>query len=175
VSGSRQFVFAESKILPSFQQLFGAACLTMVPLTHACEGLQLLPSMRGAFPIPLSRSWGCCPGVTLFPLGYMWQALTKRKDLSAGCRKGGLVPALFALVSADEGSARRGAGWRDRRHPSAHALHGDLLQALKFAPASGKARFLGRDDPRAHLTHAEFLSRAWKLANDKARELGWIV
>ncbi len=25
------------------------------------------------------------------------------------------------------------------------------------------------------MTHAEFLTRAWKLANDKARELGWIV
>ena len=24
------------------------------------------------------------------------------------------------------------------------------------------------------MTHAEFLARAWKLANDKARELGWI-
>ena len=27
----------------------------------------------------------------------------------------------------------------------------------------------------AYLTHAEFLARACKLANDKARELGWIV
>jgi hypothetical protein len=30
-------------------------------------------------------------------------------------------------------------------------------------------------DPNAELTSAEFLARAWKLANDKARELGWIV
>ena len=36
-------------------------------------------------------------------------------------------------------------------------------------------RFPGKDDPRARLTHAEFLSRAWKLAHDKARELGWVV
>ncbi|MGO8841494.1 MAG: hypothetical protein ACLQF1_10270 [Methyloceanibacter sp.] len=36
-------------------------------------------------------------------------------------------------------------------------------------------RFRGKDDPHARLTHAEFLVRAWKLANDKARELGWIV
>jgi hypothetical protein len=28
-----------------------------------------------------------------------------------------------------------------------------------------------KDDPRAKLTLAEFLSRAWRLANDKAREL----
>jgi hypothetical protein len=36
-------------------------------------------------------------------------------------------------------------------------------------------RFTGKDDPQAPLTHAEFLARARKLANDKARELGWIV
>jgi hypothetical protein len=36
-------------------------------------------------------------------------------------------------------------------------------------------RFPGNDDPHARLTHAEFLARAWKLANNKARELGWIV
>ncbi|MGZ5917933.1 MAG: hypothetical protein ACXWJ4_11575 [Methyloceanibacter sp.] len=30
-------------------------------------------------------------------------------------------------------------------------------------------------DPNAVLTSDEFLSRAWKLANDKARERGWIV
>jgi hypothetical protein len=35
--------------------------------------------------------------------------------------------------------------------------------------------FLGKDDSHARLTHAEFLAQAWKLANDKARELGWIV
>jgi hypothetical protein len=32
-----------------------------------------------------------------------------------------------------------------------------------------------RDDGRTRLTQAEFLALAWKLANDKARELGWIA
>jgi hypothetical protein len=32
-----------------------------------------------------------------------------------------------------------------------------------------------KDDPRVPMTGAEFLAKAWKLANDKARELGWIV
>ena len=32
-----------------------------------------------------------------------------------------------------------------------------------------------RDDPRLPMTGAEFLAKAWRLANDKARELGWIV
>jgi hypothetical protein len=32
-----------------------------------------------------------------------------------------------------------------------------------------------RDDPRAPMTVSQFLAKAWRLANDKARELGWIV
>jgi len=32
-----------------------------------------------------------------------------------------------------------------------------------------------QDDPRIPMTSAEFLAGAWKLANDKARNLGWIV
>jgi hypothetical protein len=36
-------------------------------------------------------------------------------------------------------------------------------------------RFPTKDDRRASLTQAEFLAHAWRLANDKARELGWIV
>ena len=31
------------------------------------------------------------------------------------------------------------------------------------------------DDARTGLTLAEFLARAWRLANEKARELDWIV
>jgi hypothetical protein len=32
-----------------------------------------------------------------------------------------------------------------------------------------------RDDVDAPITRPEFVVRAWKLAHDKARELGWIV
>ena len=32
-----------------------------------------------------------------------------------------------------------------------------------------------KDDNRAPMTQAEFLRLAWRAANDKARELGWIV
>ena len=35
--------------------------------------------------------------------------------------------------------------------------------------------FPTKDDGRLPVTKAEFLARAWKVANDKARELGWIV
>ena len=31
------------------------------------------------------------------------------------------------------------------------------------------------DDGHIELTQAEFLARAWRLANDKARELRWIM
>ena len=33
----------------------------------------------------------------------------------------------------------------------------------------------GVEDHDARMTQAEFHGRAWRLANDKARELGWIV
>ncbi len=35
--------------------------------------------------------------------------------------------------------------------------------------------FLPKNDSHAPITEAEFLARAWQAANDKARELGWIV
>jgi hypothetical protein len=31
------------------------------------------------------------------------------------------------------------------------------------------------DDPRVPMTSAEFLAKAWKVANHQARELGWII
>jgi hypothetical protein len=36
-------------------------------------------------------------------------------------------------------------------------------------------RLATTDDLRIPMTAAEFLAKAWKLANAKARELGWIV
>jgi len=36
-------------------------------------------------------------------------------------------------------------------------------------------RILGDDDPSVAMSHAEFLAAAWRLANNKARKLGWIV
>jgi hypothetical protein len=34
---------------------------------------------------------------------------------------------------------------------------------------------VNEDDPRLPLTAGQFLAKAWKLANETARELGWIV
>ena len=36
-------------------------------------------------------------------------------------------------------------------------------------------RITEKYDPRTPMTVSEFLAKAWKLANDKARELGWIA
>ena len=36
-------------------------------------------------------------------------------------------------------------------------------------------RITEKYDPCTPMTVSEFLAKAWKLANDKARELGWIV
>ena len=47
----------------------------------------------------------------------------------------------------------------------------------KLADCAGisGAHDLRQDDSEASLNRFEFLIRAWKLANEKARELGWIV
>jgi hypothetical protein len=36
-------------------------------------------------------------------------------------------------------------------------------------------RIASRDDPGSAMTLSEFLARAWRAANNKARELRWIV
>jgi len=36
-------------------------------------------------------------------------------------------------------------------------------------------RITEKYDPRTPMTVSEFLAKAWKLANDKATELGWLI
>ncbi len=43
------------------------------------------------------------------------------------------------------------------------------------APRLLVKNFLSKNDSGAPMNQAESLSRAWQAANDKARELGWIV
>jgi hypothetical protein len=59
------------------------------------------------------------------------------------------------------------------------SLPGTSYSVTYYKPANSP-QLLGRnlpnkDDTRIPLTQAEFLERAWRIANDKARELGWIV
>jgi hypothetical protein len=63
-------------------------------------------------------------------------------------------------------------------------LEGEIIITLPFTnhtvtyykPANSPGKnFPTQDDSRVPMTQADFLERAWKLANDKARALGWIV
>jgi hypothetical protein len=45
----------------------------------------------------------------------------------------------------------------------------------KNSPQLLAKRIAKRDDPLVAMTLSEFLAAAWRLANNKARELGWIV
>ena len=74
-------LFVREKVLGSFLQLLGAGCLVMVVLTHLCEALHLFPGMQWGW----GHSAGhyldlgsAVLGLTLFPIGYLLHALTKR-------------------------------------------------------------------------------------------------
>lgn len=74
--------FCRRKTLGSFLQWLGAICLAIVILSHVCEALQLLPSMGWGLKhsaghyIDLSSA---VMGLTLFPLGYLLQAIARRR------------------------------------------------------------------------------------------------
>ena len=75
------FLFLRERNLGSFLQLLGAGCLVVVVLTHLCEALHLVPWMHWG----LEHSAGhyldlgsAVLGLTLFPIGYLLHALTKR-------------------------------------------------------------------------------------------------
>jgi hypothetical protein len=58
-------------------------------------------------------------------------------------------------------------------------LPGSIYSVTYYKP-EGSAHLLARhiadqDDLRFRMTAGEFLGTAWRLANDTARELGWIV
>ena len=58
-------------------------------------------------------------------------------------------------------------------------VHGTSYSVTYYKP-KGSSGLLAkdiasRDDPDVQMTAAEFLAKAWRAANDKARQLGWIV
>jgi succinate dehydrogenase/fumarate reductase cytochrome b subunit len=76
-------LFAKGKTSGSFLQVLGAGCLLVVVLTHVAEGLHLFAWMHWG----LERSVGhyldlssALLGFTLFPVGYLLHALTKRRS-----------------------------------------------------------------------------------------------
>ena len=69
------------KTVPSFLQLLGAGCLVVVVLTHVSEALHLFPSMHWGHERSVGHYldlWSAVLGLTLFPIGYLLHALTKR-------------------------------------------------------------------------------------------------
>jgi succinate dehydrogenase/fumarate reductase cytochrome b subunit len=79
-SGSAVLYF-RGKTVCSFLQLLGAACLVVVVLTHICEALHLFPWMQWGSEHSVGHylDFGSAVlGLTLFPVGYLFYALTKR-------------------------------------------------------------------------------------------------
>jgi hypothetical protein len=75
-------LFFRGKTVWSFLQLLGAGCLVMVVLTHVCETLHLFPWMHWGLEHSAGHYldfWSAVLGITLFSVGYLFDALTKRR------------------------------------------------------------------------------------------------
>src|SRR5438552_4047279 len=74
-------LFCRGKTLCSFLQILGAGCLVMVVLTHLGEALHLLPRIHWGSEHSVGHYldfWSAVLGLTLFPIGHLLHALTKR-------------------------------------------------------------------------------------------------
>ncbi len=74
-------LFLRERTLGSFLQPLGAGCLVLVILTHVFEALHLLPWMHWGSEHSVGHYldlWSAVLGLTLFPIGYLLHALTKR-------------------------------------------------------------------------------------------------
>jgi len=73
--------FRREKTVGSSLQLLGAGCLVIVVLTHLCEALYLFPWMHWGSEHSVGHYLdlgSAALGLTLFPIGYLLHALTKR-------------------------------------------------------------------------------------------------
>ncbi len=77
-SGSA-ILFFRGRTLWSFLQLVGAGCLIVVVLAHISEALHLFPWMHWGLRHSVGHYvdfWSAALGLTLFPAGYLLDALT---------------------------------------------------------------------------------------------------
>jgi len=73
-------LFLKGKSLSSLLQLLGAGCLVVVALTHVSEALRLFPWMHWGLEDSAGHYldlWSAILGLTLFPAGYLFHALSK--------------------------------------------------------------------------------------------------
>src|SRR5713101_4234845 len=73
------------KTIWAFIQLFGAGSLMIVGLCHVCEALHLFPWMHSGLKHSIGHYldfWSCVLGLTLFPVGYLFHALTERRNIT---------------------------------------------------------------------------------------------
>jgi hypothetical protein len=74
-------LFFREKTAGAFLQVLGAGCLLVVVLTHALEALQIFPWMHWGFEHSVGHYLdlgSAVLGLTLFPIGHLLHALTKR-------------------------------------------------------------------------------------------------
>jgi hypothetical protein len=78
--GSAIWFCRKGKTVWSFLQLVGAACLVVVVICHLSEALHLFPWMHWGLKHSVGHYvdfWSCVLGLTLFPIGYLFHALTR--------------------------------------------------------------------------------------------------
>ena len=74
-------LFLRGKTVGSFFQLLGSGCLVLVVLTHVSEALHLFPWMHWGLEHSVGHYldfWSAVLGLSLFPIGYLLHAFTKR-------------------------------------------------------------------------------------------------
>src|SRR5258707_8910710 len=73
-------LFSKGKTVGSFLQLLGAGSLMVVVFCHISEGLHLFPRMNWGLEQSVGHYidlWSAALGLTLFPVGYLFHALTR--------------------------------------------------------------------------------------------------
>jgi len=79
------FTFLRRRNLGTVLQLIGAACLTIVLVTHFFEQFQLLAWMQWGQEQSAGHYLDLCSavlGLSFFPTGYLLQAVCERRSLS---------------------------------------------------------------------------------------------
>ena len=74
-------LFCRTKSVWSFLQLVGAGCLLVVVLCHVSEALRLFPWTHWGLKDSVGHYldfWSAVLGITLFPIGHLFHALTKQ-------------------------------------------------------------------------------------------------